>query len=530
MTENSEPKDNDLELELAERLFELTKILEKHTIQIEEIKEKLEKEDPRIGEWNEKLEEWELGLGKRFEEINERITGFQGRFDNLTNEYGSLNDLISKETQQITSLEEKINDVGEQVSKLQGENTDQSQKITSLNEKTEEHTELISNLEEKSSDQTQKIDNLNQIQNDHEQILNDHTSEINARVPTTQFESALTEALEGLADKIISLKQTQEQIKTDLIDQGGRTQENIDSIISTLDIIGNGLETLDAMSQNQATAIEEQRESLGQFKHKLKELVSISKEDQKSHFENFSRLLESYNENIHTELTLTVESLKKSDIEILNEVGKHYMRKKVGANLEQKISDLVSELESEAKKTRDELVEGLEKTVKEYEDIMEEQTTRIKRQQQELERFQDDIQAVIDRKVNEKYEVVFSLLSKVAIHAEELALLIKASEIHIPRSLAEIELEIKKPELGDIPPEAPIIETEVSVEKKEDEIKSEETIRDTDETETLEESSPETLTTEEEPLVEDIEIVPEEDIDDQDYVDEDIQEDEFTDD
>ncbi|MFX1538598.1 MAG: hypothetical protein ACFFDI_30795, partial [Promethearchaeota archaeon] len=42
-----------------------------------------------------------------------------------------------------------------------------------------------------------------------------------------------------------------------------------------------------------------------------------------------------------------------------------------------------------------------------------------------------------DRKVNEKYEVVFSLLSKVAVQAEELALLIKTSEIHIPSPLLQ---------------------------------------------------------------------------------------------
>ncbi|MFX0172470.1 MAG: hypothetical protein ACFE9L_11165 [Candidatus Hodarchaeota archaeon] len=438
MTENTEGTD-DLDIELVERLIELTKSVEKNSALIEEIKSELLQEDPTIKKWNNKLEDWELGLEKRFEEINKIISPITDEINKLTPQFDELKETICNQSSLISSLEETINQ--------------QAQKIASF--------------KETANNQAQQISEIKQIQNTHEEIisslgqsLEEHDTEINARVLETQFETALTESVEGLVEKIILLKETQESIKTDIKEQKEKTRTQIDGITTTLDIIGKGLEQLDSTSKRHTSALEEQRRSLAQFKHKLKELISLSKDDQKTHFENFSRLLESYNENIRTEMSLIAQSMKKSDIEILNEVANHYTRKKVGENLKQKISDLAKELELEATKTRDELVLGLEETVKEYETVMEEQTTRIKKQQQELEHFQDEIQAVIDRKVNEKYELVFSLLSKVTMHAEELALFMKTTEIQIPKSVKEIETEtseevpkvMEEPTIDPIPP------------------------------------------------------------------------------
>ena len=49
----------------------------------------------------------------------------------------------------------------------------------------------------------------------------------------------------------------------------------------------------------------------------------------------------------------------------------------------------------------------------------------------------NDLQAAL-AKVNEKYEAVFSLLSTVALHAEELSMLIKTAEILLPKDISSI--------------------------------------------------------------------------------------------
>jgi hypothetical protein len=74
--------------------------------------------------------------------------------------------------------------------------------------------------------------------------------------------------------------------------------------------------------------------------------------------------------------------------------------------------------------------------MKEYEETIQAQSESIQKYKDELERIQSENQAIIDRKVNEKYEAVFSLLGTVAMRAEELIMLIKAAEIHIPSKIA----------------------------------------------------------------------------------------------
>ena len=121
------------------------------------------------------------------------------------------------------------------------------------------------------------------------------------------------------------------------------------------------------------------------------------------------------------------------------------MAKKKGEELEKSVTSLSEELRIEASKTRDELVQGLKESVEEYDKIMEQQNTRIHNYQSELKKYQEEIQAVIDRKVNEKYEVVFSLLAKAAVQTEELAMLIKTSEIYIPSpALTFDQIDIQK--------------------------------------------------------------------------------------
>ncbi|MFX0152414.1 MAG: hypothetical protein ACFFAJ_16625, partial [Candidatus Hodarchaeota archaeon] len=301
MTENTEGTD-DLDHELAGRLIELTKFVEKNSALIKEIKSELLQDDPTIKKWNDKLEDWELELEKRFEEINKGISPITDEIKKITPEFDELKETISNQGSLISSLEETINH--------------QAQQIISFEETINDQARQISSLEGTINNQAQQISEIKQIQNTHEdtisshsESLENHDTEINARVLETQFETALTESVEGLVEKIILLKETQESIKTGIKEQEEKTKTQIDGLATTLDIIGKGLEQLDSMSKSNTSALIDQRRGLAQFKYKLKELISLTKDDQKTHFENFSRLLESYNENIRTEMSLIAQSM-----------------------------------------------------------------------------------------------------------------------------------------------------------------------------------------------------------------------------
>ncbi len=378
MTQN--PNNLDDELQIAEQILELTKFVGEHTAIINKLKEKQDETTSTIKKWDTELQDKEKKVETQFEEFTSKL--------------GTIEEKFEQQTQNVETQFEEL-----------------TSKLGTIEEKFEQQTQ---NVETQFEELTSKLGTIEE-----------------------KFETDLTQEVNTINTKIDSVNQTQEATQSQMNDHSEKTQANFDSFTKTIGMVGDGLEQLNQINQNHAAALEEQRDSLRQFKQKLKELVSLAKADQKTHFENFSRIVESYNENIRTELTITAHSLKESDTKILDEVSASFMPRKIGEELKHKITDLTNELEEEARKTRDDLIQGLEKNVQEYETTMKEQTDSIKSYQRELQNFQEEILSIIDRKVNEKFEVVFSLLSNVAVLAEELALLMKTSEIQIPSSVYE---------------------------------------------------------------------------------------------
>ncbi|MFW9904272.1 MAG: hypothetical protein ACFFFH_08080 [Candidatus Thorarchaeota archaeon] len=396
MTQDSDNSD-EVDLQLAQRIIELTKVVEENKEMIETLTTNLEKGNSTIEKCEKQLQDWDLKLGTDVESINK----------------------------QIDSLEEKINQQNQEISTRFGELEENAVNRNQLAEN--KYEELSTQFVEIKETQKNLGENISSLIN----TLEEHKTEIQDRVRVEQFKTTFDKAINELNEKISSLNKNQEDLRSEIENYVEKTQEQFESLAKTIELVGDGLSQLEQLNKNHSLLIEEQKNSLSQFKQKLKELISLSKEDQKTHFENFSRIIESYNENIRTELAIAAQSLKESDTQILDEVSASFMPKKIGKELQKTIGDLSNELKMEAQKTRDDLIQGLQENVQEYEKTMEEQNTSIKNYQKQLEQFQDEILAIIDRKVNEKYEVVFSLLSKVALQTEELALLIKASEIQI---------------------------------------------------------------------------------------------------
>ncbi len=404
MTQDSNNSD-EVDLQLAQRIIELTEVVEENKLKIEKITTDLEQETATKEKYEKLLQDWDLKLGTDLEEINKQINTLEEKVDQQNQ---NVKNIDKKFNTQFSTFEERLD---QQTQNADTKFEEVSTQFTEIQEVQNKHHETISS---------------------QQKTLEEQNTEIQDRLQVEEFKNTFDEAVNGLNETISSLNQNQDSLQSEIKNSVEKTQEQFESLAKTIELVGDGLSQLEQQNESHFILIEEQRNSLSQFKQKLKELISLSKEDQQTHFENFSRIIESYNENIRTELTIAAQSLKESDTQILDEVSASFMPKKVGKELQKTITDLASELKVEAQKTRDDLVQGLQENVQEYEKVMEEQETSIRNYQKQLEEFQDEILAIIDRKVNEKYEVVFSLLSKVAIQAEELTLLIKTSEIHIP--------------------------------------------------------------------------------------------------
>jgi methyl-accepting chemotaxis protein len=405
-------EDTTEDLKLAEKILELTTYIQGISTKLESLSKTVEKLE-------KKFQDFDLQLGKKFSKIDERFTTSQ--------------DFQSKQGEEIQELKNSISDNSEKLDlnmqEIENISTELSQEIEKSS------TELTQSVEKKSNELSESI---GLVQQEFKIDLEEQNKNLNQNIQDQ--ERKLAEDISTLSEQL--------QLKTK-------------NVTNVLDILGTGMEQLGEVTKEHTDSLNEIRDSIQNFKDKLQEIVSLSKKDQQAHFENFSHILESFNENIRTELTLTTQNLKESDIDILNEVSEHYTRKKVGEELQESFSNLSKQLQTQTTKTTEDLTHNLQKSVKGYEILIEEQSENIQNYKEELGRIQGEIQAVIDRKVNEKYEAVFSLLATVALHTEELMMLIKTAEIQIPK---EVKVMVKE-----IPKEVKVMVKEIPKEVEEEE-------------------------------------------------------------
>ncbi|MHA1443188.1 MAG: hypothetical protein ACTSR4_00325 [Candidatus Hodarchaeales archaeon] len=374
MSENNFEEEKD-DLQLGSKILQLTTFIEGISTRLESLEAKFEK-------LNKNHQDFDLQVGVKFTELDEKYATYQEKLSKQEEDAQEVKSSILNYSVQIDLVKQEIE---------------------------EKSTDIAQSVETTSKELSESI---NSVQQELKTELDDQIKDLNQKIQDQG--KSLTEEISALTD------QMQSQAK---------------NVSNLLDMLGEGMEQLDQVTQVHTDSLNEVRSSIQNFKDKLQEIVSLSKKDQQTHFENFSRILESFNENIRTELTLTTQNLKESDINILNEVSEHYTRKKVGEDLQESFSNLSEQLQIQTTKTREDLTHNLQKSVKEYEVLIDEQSENIQSYKDELERIQREIQAVIDRKVNEKYEAVFSLLATVALHTEELMILIKTAEIQIPKEV-----------------------------------------------------------------------------------------------
>ncbi|MHA1992956.1 MAG: hypothetical protein ACW97Z_00280 [Candidatus Hodarchaeales archaeon] len=402
MAEEGNLQSSPEDLELAQRILELTTYLQKNSEIIENLNSKVLKLES-------KSQDLDIELGKKMNEFK----------DNFNSEISQIQeDFSSKIQSHKDTMDSQENNFSSEIKTL-----------TEVIETQENH------FNDKISSQTQHQENLKASLTDHDE----------------KIEQLSVKMTEGFSETANQLKKSESNLKSSLSALGELVRTQFETVTTSTTTLETSVESLNNLTQIHTEAFSNVRESLLSFKEKLQEIISLSKKDQQSHFENFSRMLESFNENIRTEITLTTQNLKESDIQILNEVSEHYTRKKVGDDLQKAFTSFSEEIQTQTSRSREDLTLNLQNSMKEYEKIIETQSKSIQTYKEELERVQSEIQAVIDRKVNEKYEAVFSLLSTVALHAEELSMLIKTAEIYLPKEISstdKIEADYKSDNLN----------------------------------------------------------------------------------
>ena len=267
--------------------------------------------------------------------------------------------------------------------------------------------DLLRKQNEASFNQSTRLDSLEEKISIQEERMNEQT-EI-SRSQQNDFSSETTQKMEErINTEITSLSQSQMDAQT-----------RINTLTQALDMLGNGMEELNKFIQQQENTkeVESEKEESGEdwSKQSTNEVISSIKNDQKDLFDKFSEIVNEFNANFQGQLTDTINTLQNSHDRILAEIGDHYMPKTIGHELQQLLNEFSDEFKFETQNLRV-------------------QIANIKYYQRELQQFKQEIQTMIDHKINERFNPISRLLSSVTTKTEEISLYLKNSEIQVTPS------------------------------------------------------------------------------------------------
>jgi hypothetical protein len=312
------------------------------------------------------------------------------RSDKKEEEITQLRQYILELTQMIKINESTIEKITEE--SIQSQKTIQ-ELITKQNEVEFRQSKRLDTLEEEVPRQEEKMYQLmNKYSNQQNEISTESTTNFEDRINT----------------EIKSLTQSQKN-----------AQVRINTLNQALEMLGNGVEELNQIIQMQiVTKVNEsdkEESGVDWSKQTTNQVISTIKEEQKVLFDKFSEIVNQFNLDFHKELTDTVNKLQDSHDRILGEIGDHYMPKSIGHELQQLLNEFSDEFKFETQNLRI-------------------QIANIKYYQKELQQFKQEIQTLIDHKVNERLNGISLLLSTVTTKTEEISLYLKNSDVQITPS------------------------------------------------------------------------------------------------
>ncbi|MHA1975327.1 MAG: hypothetical protein ACW98I_00370 [Candidatus Hodarchaeales archaeon] len=221
------------------------------------------------------------------------------------------------------------------------------------------------------------------------------------------------ETIEPLKDPLTLLEDRFNE-KLELLNQAQvTTRSQLKTLNDALDMLGTGVEELHRIIEKQRTSSDQQSQEISenQYRSLLRDLVNDVKVDQKSLFKDFNLIVDNYRTDFRREMTDTAKNLQDSHDRVLNEVIANYMPRNAGNELRQTLDVLSNEFKNELDKIR----------------MRFENVDHYKKEQSQLKQ---EINSLIDRRVNERFNAVSILLATITSKTEKIILQLKSSKSH----------------------------------------------------------------------------------------------------
>jgi hypothetical protein len=431
--------DKELESAKKESKEELVKINELLLKGVEELKTSL---SSAIANIQNEISETKVGLKKDYTDVT----------DNLTSKITSIETETNKLSNEITQKDELLRS-----SILESEKTVKEDMAFKSSELEENLKKFINDTD---SQNKEKFNSSNTKIQELESSLGAQIKSINEQ--TTNFSSNTSSRFDNLMEKILEVKET---VQKNLEDNSIKNQEKInkysessetkfsdinklvsqvkeelniqmESIKQDLDTkysdLNNQRKQFFSITQNHSEGILSLTDVLEDIRGNYLKNFGEIKDDQKNMMESFKKIIVGSSENLRNEVIVFSKEVQRQLSGFEKDSKTNFLLKTDGEAIDERVKTLDRDLRQKAETIRTDLVQSLDENVKKFDSAVKDSLNEVYSVKLELERYKDEIESMIERKVNEKFEFVQEILSNVVIKSETLSTLIKDSKIKGP--------------------------------------------------------------------------------------------------
>ena len=377
--------------------------------------------------------------------LDDKINSFKKDFSYLKED---MNSLGSQNSEITTKIEQLSTEVHESLKVLSEETVKNFQTLKEdFNSKLQTTAESI--IKQKTELEQAKVDLNNNLESlstafksADEQLLesvNQNISTIANDVKTQsestaeQFEKSASEIATELQQLSEDLTNNQQKSLDEITTKFDNQQSLITNLSSQTDITVNGInrkiDKFFDISNNHSEVLKVFEEIIGQINANIDQANQEVKKDQELLLESFQKIIVGQAENLRNELLTFSKEIRTNLSKFNDDIASKFTPIDETLKLNERVKALDADLHSRSENIRSQLIETLEENVEKFDSSIKNSISSVDEYRVDLERFKDDIESLIERKVNEKTEFSMELFNNLLTKAEYISKLVLDAKV-----------------------------------------------------------------------------------------------------
>ena len=380
---------------------------------------------------NLKIAESNKVVEEKVNSVKKDMAFFKEDLNKIDSENIEIKNTIKKISDETVKNFESIK--SDYTSKIQN-NTDFSNQVRLAVDKINE--DVSKGLESVSKTFQESLDTLrNQVLALDEDLTSKFQSADNQQAESTaeQFERSASETATELQRLTEDMESKVQQLKEEVTVKFDNQQSLLTNLSSQTDMSVNSikkeLDKFFEISDNHSSVLKVFEEIIGQIHANIEQASLEVKKDQELLLESFQKIIVGQAENLRNELLTFSKEIRTNLSKFNEDTASKYTSIDETAKVNERIKSLDNDLHTRSENIRKQLIETLEENIQKFDSSIKNSISSVEEYRVDLERFKDDIESLIERKVNEKTEFSMELFNNLLTKAEHISKLIQDSRV-----------------------------------------------------------------------------------------------------